>query len=120
MASAASQKCCRERALHVYRQLLREADGFASYNFRAYFARRTRDKFQEKLGVVADSENGFAPPAAGAKTGPLPSDDARRAFVETAERELEVLRRQAQISRMYAGGARELVVEKESAGRRGA
>lgn len=34
-----------------YRQLLRQGSKFASYNFREYAKRRTRDAFRENAGV---------------------------------------------------------------------
>jgi len=35
-----------------YRQLLRQGDQFAAYNFREYAKRRTRDAFRENKGVT--------------------------------------------------------------------
>jgi hypothetical protein len=40
-----------EGALSQYRQLLRQGDQFAAYNFREYAKRRTRDAFRENKSV---------------------------------------------------------------------
>jgi hypothetical protein len=37
--------------MHQYRQLLRQGEQFAAYNFREYAKRRTRDAFREHKDV---------------------------------------------------------------------
>ncbi|KAK7740691.1 hypothetical protein SLS53_005159 [Cytospora paraplurivora] len=65
----------------LYRQLLRQGEQFASYNFREYAKRRTRDAFRENKDV----------------------QDPRQIqeFVQKGLKELQVLKRQAVISQFY-------------------
>jgi hypothetical protein len=71
----------RSRTLSVFRQLMRASGGFTSYNFREYALRRVRHGFRENIGV---SER-----------------RARLPLVHEAERQLEMVRRQAMISQRY-------------------
>ncbi|SPO00047.1 related to ISD11 Iron-Sulfur protein biogenesis, Desulfurase-interacting protein [Cephalotrichum gorgonifer] len=74
----------------LYRQLLRNGGAFTSYNFREYARRRTRDAFREHANE---------------------RDPARvQEFLAKGKKELEVLKRQATISRFYSFD--KLVVEK--------
>lgn len=45
------EKCIDSRTFSQYRQLLRQGEQFASYNFREYAKRRTRDAFRENKKV---------------------------------------------------------------------
>jgi len=40
--------------LYQYRSLLRQGKQFASYNFREYAGRRTRDAFREAQGITEE------------------------------------------------------------------
>lgn len=76
-------------ALHLYRNLLRQASKLASYNFRQYALRRVRDGFLSNRNMV----------------------DLREIQKEMAlgHEQLEVLKRQATISQMYS--QQKLVIE---------
>ncbi|KAK4051947.1 hypothetical protein OIV83_002652 [Microbotryomycetes sp. JL201] len=52
----------RTHLVALYREQLRVAHSFASYNFRQYFLRRTRDKFRTELPSLLDAA--YAPSAA--------------------------------------------------------
>ncbi|TVY55943.1 LYR motif-containing protein [Lachnellula suecica] len=45
-----------QQAKSLYRQLLRQGDQFAAYNFREYAKRRTRDAFREHRDVKGERE----------------------------------------------------------------
>lgn len=64
-----------------YRQLLRQGDQFAAYNFREYAKRRTRDAFRENKSV----------------------DDPRRVqeLIQQGLKDLQLLKRQTVISQFY-------------------
>lgn len=79
------------QALSLYRQLLRHSNRLAAYNFRNYAVRRTKDAFRGNKNLPTDQ-------------GAL--------FLEQGLKELEVLKRQATISQMYAQESEKLVVEK--------
>lgn len=103
----------------------------ASYNFRTYFLRRSRDLFRSNL--LPSSQANYASPFSKASgltapvspstmASPIPSvlssqstqatsdEDRVRVFYETAKKDLDVLRRAALTNRMYEG--EKLVVEK--------
>lgn len=80
------------QAISLYRDLLRQGLKLASYNFRQYAVRRTRDAF-----LAHRSE-----------TDP----QVIRKYLTDATEQLEVLRRQALISQMFKGDR--LVVESMS------
>ncbi|KAL8338516.1 hypothetical protein RB598_007059 [Gaeumannomyces tritici] len=65
----------------LFRQLLRQSDQFAAYNFREYAKRRTRDAFRENQGV----------------------SDPRRVqeLVQEGLRELQVMKRQTVLGQFY-------------------
>ncbi|KAB5559670.1 complex 1 protein [Coniochaeta sp. 2T2.1] len=65
----------------LYRQLLRQGEQFAGYNFREYAKRRTRDAFRENKDI----------------------DDPRRIqeLIQEGLRNLHVLKRQTVISQFY-------------------
>ncbi|KAK3941925.1 complex 1 protein [Diplogelasinospora grovesii] len=69
------------QALSLYRQLLRQGNQFASYNFREYAKRRTRDAFRENKSV----------------------DDPRRIqeLLQKGLKELQMLKRQTVVSQFY-------------------
>ncbi|KAI9472587.1 hypothetical protein H4R22_002185 [Coemansia sp. RSA 1290] len=69
----------RTELLGLYRQSLRAAQQFETYNFRTYFYRRTRDRFRA-LKAGGSSEQQLA----------------------EAQAELQVMRRQGAINRMFA------------------
>ncbi|KAK0628165.1 hypothetical protein B0T17DRAFT_521994 [Bombardia bombarda] len=70
-----------QKALSLYRQLLRQGNQFASYNYREYAKRRTRDAFRENKSV----------------------DDPRRIqeLMQKGLRDLQLLKRQTVISQFY-------------------
>uniref|UniRef100_A0A060T5A5 ARAD1C04026p n=1 Tax=Blastobotrys adeninivorans TaxID=409370 RepID=A0A060T5A5_BLAAD len=76
-------------ALTLYKQLLRYSTRMASYNFRQYAVRRTRDGFLSNRN--------------------LSDPEQIRQEIAKGWEQLEVLRRQSAISRMYKGDR--LVVE---------
>ncbi|KAJ9130428.1 hypothetical protein NKR19_g9893 [Coniochaeta hoffmannii] len=65
----------------LYRQLLRQGDQFAAYNFREYAKRRTRDAFRENKDIT----------------------DPRRIqeLIQEGLRNLQILKRQTVISQFY-------------------
>lgn len=81
----------RSVVLSLYRQMLRESSKFPSYNFRTYFVRRTRDRFRANTDLVGQ--------------------DQIDQFVNETRSELEVIRRQVVIHRLYPSNP--LVVEKK-------
>ncbi|KAI9261107.1 hypothetical protein BY458DRAFT_515865 [Sporodiniella umbellata] len=76
--------------LSLYRQFIRHGNRFASYNFRDYTIRRSRDGFRAHMN----------------ETHP----EKIAALIEKAKEDLIVLKRQAAISQMYTKGEH-LVVE---------
>ncbi|KAF9977164.1 hypothetical protein BGZ73_006835 [Actinomortierella ambigua] len=79
----------RAKVLSLYRDLLHCSSRFASYNFRDYAIRRTKDAFR-----AAKNE----------------ADQARiEALIAKAEKELNVVKRQSVISQLYGGN--KLVIE---------
>ncbi|KAK3336915.1 hypothetical protein B0T19DRAFT_54624 [Cercophora scortea] len=77
------------KVLSLYRQLLRQGNQFAAYNFREYAKRRTRDAFRENKTV----------------------EDPRKVqeLFQKGLRELQMLKRQTVISQFYESDR--LVVE---------
>ncbi|KAI9469735.1 MAG: hypothetical protein EXX96DRAFT_491428 [Benjaminiella poitrasii] len=86
MATTASST----KVLSLYRNFIRYGHKFASYNFRDYTVRRSRDAFRANM-----LEN---------------SPEKIAAFITKAEQDLAVVKRQAAISQMYSTGEH-LVVE---------
>ncbi|AEO65063.1 uncharacterized protein THITE_2111645 [Thermothielavioides terrestris NRRL 8126] len=70
-----------QKVLSLYRQLLRQGNQFASYNFREYAKRRTRDAFRENKNV----------------------EDPRRIqeLMQKGLRDLQMMKRQTVISQFY-------------------
>mmetsp|Transcript_46878 Transcript_46878/g.73379 ORF Transcript_46878/g.73379 Transcript_46878/m.73379 type:complete len:91 (-) Transcript_46878:310-582(-) len=69
-------------AVQLYRNLIRYSKKFQHYNFREYFLRRTREEFAANKGE---------------------SDPAKVSeLLERGKRELEVIRRQAMMSELFA------------------
>ncbi|KAK5654399.1 hypothetical protein OQA88_7309 [Cercophora sp. LCS_1] len=70
-----------QKVLSLYRQLLRQGNQFAAYNFREYAKRRTRDAFRENQSV----------------------EDPRRVqeLIQSGLKELQMLKRQTVISQFY-------------------
>lgn len=85
MAASTSPK-----VLSLYRSFIRHGNKFAAYNFRDYTLRRSRDAFRANMNET--------------------SPEKIAAFIEKAETDLAVVRRQAAISQMYSTGEH-LVVE---------
>eukprot|EP00123_Amoebidium_parasiticum_P000389 comp10958_c0_seq1/m.5533 comp10958_c0_seq1/g.5533 ORF comp10958_c0_seq1/g.5533 comp10958_c0_seq1/m.5533 type:complete len:123 (-) comp10958_c0_seq1:104-472(-) len=79
----------RQQVLSLYRAMLKTAGQFDSYNYRTYAQRRVRDGFREHVQADAGSVGGL---------------------VQRAEMDLEVMKRQAAINRMYSPHER-LVIE---------
>lgn len=79
----------RGQALRAYKQLMRNGRDYNGYNVREYIQRRVRDEFKENKGLTdpARIEQGLA----------------------KARRELEVVKRQTILSRLYNHGR--LVIE---------
>lgn len=75
------------KVLSLYRSLLRNSYKFDQYNFREYFLRKTKADFR-KFANVPDNSN----------------------LIESAVKDLNILKRQATISKMYHFD--KLVVEK--------
>lgn len=78
------------KVLSLYRNFIRHGNKFAAYNFRDYTLRRSRDAFRANMNETAPEKIA--------------------AFIEKAENELLVVKRQAAISQMYTKGEH-LVVE---------
>ncbi|CEI96528.1 hypothetical protein G6F70_007280 [Rhizopus microsporus] len=78
------------QVLSLYRQFLRHGKKFASYNFRDYTIRRSKDGFRANMN----------------ETDP----EKITALLEKAKHDLDVVKRQAAISQMYTRGEH-LVVE---------
>ncbi|KAJ1643403.1 LYR motif-containing protein 4 [Coemansia erecta] len=74
----------RTQIIKLYRDSLRAARGFETYNFRKYFYRRTRDRFRETLSKVSVGQV-----------------EAENAMAE-GRHELEVLQRQSLVNRLFA------------------
>ncbi|EGD81528.1 hypothetical protein PTSG_02247 [Salpingoeca rosetta] len=72
----------RSQALSLYRRMLREAQGFVSYNVRSYAVRRVREGFRQAKGEAdpAVLENMFS----------------------KAKEDLEMLKRQRVVYQLYA------------------
>ncbi|KAL2149967.1 hypothetical protein VTH82DRAFT_7643 [Thermothelomyces myriococcoides] len=78
---AATKPETAKTVLSLYRQLLRQGNQFAAYNFREYARRRTRDAFRENKNV----------------------EDPRRIqeLVQKGLEQLQMLKRQTMISQFY-------------------
>lgn len=85
----ASSTSTRSVVLSLYHQMLRESSKFPSYNFRSYFVQRTRDRFRANANLTQP-------------------DKIEQLISETRD-ELEVIRRQVLIHRLYPSNP--LVVE---------
>mmetsp|Transcript_46129 Transcript_46129/g.73298 ORF Transcript_46129/g.73298 Transcript_46129/m.73298 type:complete len:85 (+) Transcript_46129:73-327(+) len=72
-----------QEAMSIYRGTLRAASKFTDYNFRHYFARRAREDFRAFYG------------------SPQVDDASRKAFLEKAKENLNMLERQSMVSQMY-------------------
>lgn len=122
----------RTHLLALYKEELRVAHSFASYNFKQYFLRRTRNKFRTELPALLDasyaspasapssSTSTSSPAAPEASTSSAPSILSAEAAGRTPEErlrdwyteslgELSVMARAAIINKMYE--APKLVVE---------
>ncbi|GAB1312170.1 hypothetical protein MFIFM68171_02380 [Madurella fahalii] len=80
-AQAAARPESAQKVLSLYRQLLRQGNQFAAYNFREYAKRRTRDAFREHRSV----------------------EDPRRIqeLLQKGLKDLQMLKRQTMISQFY-------------------
>ncbi|KAK0729700.1 complex 1 protein [Lasiosphaeris hirsuta] len=80
-AVAAARGDSAQKVLSLYRQLLRQGNQFAAYNFREYAKRRTRDAFRQNKAV----------------------EDPRRVqeLMQHGLKELQMLKRQTVISQFY-------------------
>ncbi|KAK4689846.1 LYR motif-containing protein 4, partial [Tremellales sp. Uapishka_1] len=85
----------------LYSSTITAASRFTSYNFHNYFLRRTDEAFKPILTALDP------PPGSTPVSLPNPSDLAK--FYEEQTTELEVLKRAAEVNRMYEGP--KLVVE---------
>jgi hypothetical protein len=121
-----STEISRTHLLALYKEQLRVAHSFPSYNFKQYFLRRTRDKFRTELPAILDSA--YAAPssssASSSSSTPIPSPTAALGSGESPARtseerlrewyaeslsELAVMARSAIVNSMYE--APKLVVE---------
>ncbi|CEP63472.1 Isd11p LALA0_S08e03246g [Lachancea lanzarotensis] len=71
----------RTQVLSLYKQIIRNANGFNNYNFKNYFLRKARTQFRE--------------------TKDLQDPETIQQAYRTAKQELGVLKRQSVISQMY-------------------
>ncbi|BGP06749.1 hypothetical protein JCM10049v2_002573 [Rhodotorula toruloides] len=120
----------RAHLLALYKEELRVAHSFASYNFKQYFLRRTRNKFRTELPALLDasyaspalapSSSSSSPAAPEASTSPTPASPSAEGAGRTPEErlrdwyteslgELAVMARAAIVNKMYE--APKLVVE---------
>uniref|UniRef100_A0A8C6FSA3 Complex 1 LYR protein domain-containing protein n=1 Tax=Moschus moschiferus TaxID=68415 RepID=A0A8C6FSA3_MOSMO len=83
--------CSRAQVLDLYRAMLRESKRFGAYNYRTYAIRRIRDAFRENKNVKDPVEI--------------------QALVNTAKRNLGIIRRQVHIGQMYSTD--KLVIENQ-------
>ncbi|GAA6002247.1 hypothetical protein JCM10207_003145 [Rhodosporidiobolus poonsookiae] len=128
---SASTQITRTHLLALYKEQLRVAHSFQSYNFKQYFLRRTRSKFRTELPALLDSAyaNPSAPsPSSSSSAAPVPSssstpaadlanpepsartpEDRLRDWYTESLGELAVMARAAIVNGMYE--APKLVVE---------
>ncbi|BGP30787.1 hypothetical protein JCM10296v2_002544 [Rhodotorula toruloides] len=123
----------RTHLLALYKEELRVAHSFASYNFKQYFLRRTRNKFRTELPALLDasyaspasapsssSTSSSSPAASEASTSSTPASSSAEGAGRTPEErlrdwyteslgELAVMARAAIVNKMYE--APKLVVE---------
>ncbi|RDL35957.1 ISD11 Iron-Sulfur protein biogenesis, Desulfurase-interacting protein [Venustampulla echinocandica] len=94
-AIAATKAQSSQQAKSLYRQLLRQGEQFAAYNFREYAKRRARDSFREHRDVQDSREI--------------------QELMQKGLKELQVMKRQTVISQFYQMD--KLVVEGGKAGK---
>ncbi|XP_044745606.1 LYR motif-containing protein 4 [Coccinella septempunctata] len=82
----------RIQILSLYKTLLREASKFSSYNFRNYALRRIKDSFKENKN--------------------LNNEESIESHLSEARKNLEIIKRQVLIGRMY--DTDKLVIEHET------
>lgn len=105
MASVITQSQ-RRRLYSLYRDIHRASQQFASNNFRQYFERCARDDFRQFLSssVLTDMPPpptaGLSPAASQIESSCPPSLQFEN-FYGQMQRHLELLRRQAEINRLY-------------------
>ncbi|GAA5961052.1 hypothetical protein JCM3765_006515 [Sporobolomyces pararoseus] len=112
----------RTHLLALYKEQLRTANSFASYNFKQYFLRRTRDKFRNELPALLDSNYASTSSTSTASSSPSSStpttsssgdaksnEERLRAWYQDSVSELSVMARSAIVNGMYE--APKLVVE---------
>jgi len=88
----------------LHSALINSSSRFGSYNFRQHFVRHADDVFQPVFSALS-------PPAGSTPTSP-PDATALAALYWEQQKELEVLKRAAEVNRMFAGPR--LVVEHAS------
>ncbi|GAA5898539.1 Isd11p [Sporobolomyces salmoneus] len=117
----------RTHLVALYKEQLRTANSFASYNFKQYFLRRTRDKFRLELPSLLDqslsssSSSSSGSEVSSSSSSSTPTTEANgtsagngneerlRAWYEESLGELAVMARSAIVNGMYE--APKLVVE---------
>lgn len=123
---SASTPITRTHVVALYKEHLRVANSFASYNFKQYFIRRAKDKFRTELPALLDSN--YASSSSSSSTpstssssdsttlettqedaGPLENQERMRAWYQENLSELAVMARSAIVNGMYE--APKLVVE---------
>ncbi|TVY13777.1 LYR motif-containing protein 4 [Lachnellula arida] len=86
-----------QQARSLYRQLLRQGEQFAAYNFREYAKRRTRDAFREHKGVQDERQ--------------------KQELMQKGLKELQGMKRQTVVSQFFQ--LDRLVVEGGKSGKQG-
>jgi hypothetical protein len=91
----------------LYKSTLTAASRFASYNYRTHFTRRADEVFKPLLARLDGAEKSGS--SSSSSSGGKVSEGELQAFWEDHSKELEVLKRAAEVNRMFEGP--KLVVE---------
>ncbi|XP_033626453.1 LYR motif-containing protein 4-like [Asterias rubens] len=89
--AATMASATRSTVLTLYRQMLKESHKFTGYNYREYALRRTKDAFRENKTLTDEVEI--------------------KAFIQKAEKNLEIMKRQVVLSQLYTDPR--LVIEEQ-------
>ncbi|GAA5843288.1 hypothetical protein JCM5353_005266 [Sporobolomyces roseus] len=73
---SSSTPITRTHLLALYKEQLRVSNSFASYNFKQYFLRRTRDKFRTELPALLDQNYALPSSSSSASTSTLTSSSS--------------------------------------------
>ncbi|GAA5938396.1 Isd11p [Sporobolomyces koalae] len=111
---SASTPITRTHLLALYKEQLRVANSFASYNFKQYFVRRTRDKFRLELPALLDAN--YSPASASTSSSPSTSASTPTPSAGESAREVEGAQSNEQRLRAwYSESLSELAVMARSA-----